>query len=279
LPGNKEPKAEVATKLEPIADIAARDGPIAAISAIAARSEIAKYSWNNRTLAPAGYIKGMALVYARVYVKLKNGNAAALDMAAANTGIAASDALAHYNDIFAAAGMNNSLFGAATLRHLFVLLIGLGMRESGGNYCTGRDLSAANINPQTAEAGMFLTSFNSMVASPFLTQIFEHYSRRPLGFESVFSEGATCTTGDFDTVRSSDGGGGQQVSDAERFQQLAKGCPAFAAEFAAVGLRHIRRHWGPINRREAEVRPECDAMLRQVQDFMDARPNVHAALE
>jgi hypothetical protein len=272
LPGNEEPKTDVATKVEPIADIAARDGPIAAISAIASRSEIAKYEWKNRGLAPAGYIKGMALVYARVYVKLKNGNAAALDMAAADTGNAASDALTYYADTFAAAGMTNSLFGVATLRHLFVLLIGLGMRESGGNFCAGRDRSAGPVTAQSADAGIFQTTYSSIVASPLLTQVFEHYSTRPLGFENVFSEGARCTAGGAETVRSSD-------PDAEKFQQLSKGCPAFAAEFAAVGLRHIRSHWGPIVRREAEVRPECDAMLRQVQDFMDARPNVHAALE
>jgi hypothetical protein len=49
-----------------------------------------------------------------------------------------------------------------------------------------------------------------------------------------------------------------------------KSCPAFAVEAAAVGLRTIRTHWGPINRQEAELRPEPDSLFRQVQDIVDS---------
>src|SRR5262249_52151217 len=144
----------------------------------------------------------MALVYARVYVKLKTGNAAALDMAKADTGDADVDALAWYASNFAAANMNNSLFGAATLRHLFVLLIGLGMRESSGNYCLGRHLSSTVSTAQDADAGLFQTTYASITASPLMMEVFVQYSMRPLGFENVFSEGARCRGSDFDTVRS-----------------------------------------------------------------------------
>jgi len=34
----------------------------------------------------------------------------------------------------------------------------------------------------------------------------------------------------------------------------------------------IRKHWGPINRRKVEVRPECDALLMQIQVAIDASP-------
>jgi hypothetical protein len=60
-----------------------------------------------------------------------------------------------------------------------------------------------------------------------------------------------------------------QTGDGAEFQRLSKACPAFAAEFTAVGLRNIRKHWGPINRREVEVRSECEAMLRRVQTAVD----------
>ncbi len=101
---------------------------------VAAKSEIARYNWHNRGVAPKGYIKGMALVYGRVYCKLKAGDAVAKEMAKANTDNEAKDALAHYAQEFRSAGMNNSTDGVDTLRHLFVLLIGLGMRESSGRY-------------------------------------------------------------------------------------------------------------------------------------------------
>src|SRR2546422_446301 len=107
--------------------------PIAAIDQIvqiAAGSTIAHYDWLNRGVAPAGYIKGMAVVYARVYCKLKAGDAAATEMAKARTNDGTRDALAWYSERFESAGMNNDQTGADTLRHLFVLLIGLGMRES-----------------------------------------------------------------------------------------------------------------------------------------------------
>jgi TIR domain len=253
-----------------IAGIAARDGPVAAISTIAGRSEIAQYSWDNRGAAPPGYIKGMAVVYARVYLKLKAGDAVAADMAKANTGDFDHDALAYYRDIFGAAGMSNAASGAATLRHLFVLLIGLGMRESGGRYCEGRDRSAANTTAESADAGLFQTTFQIMSVSPLLTELFNYYLANPSGFADVFDEGMACKPVD----RANFGEG-----DGQKFQRLTKQCPAFAVEVAAVGLRHMYSHWGPIRRREAEVRPECDVMLRRVQDFADQWPNAYAALQ
>ena len=57
--------------------------------------------------------------------------------------------------------------------------------------------------------------------------------------------------------------------DGAAFQALCKSCPAFAVEAAAVGLRTIRTHWGPINRQEAELRPEADQLFRQVQGIVD----------
>jgi uncharacterized protein YgiM (DUF1202 family) len=241
---------------------------IAAVTDIAARSKIAQFEWENRGVAPMGYIKGMALVYARVYGKLNAGDAAATEMARAKTADPAHDALAWYSAEFAELGMNNDIAGADTLRHLFVLLIGLGMRESSGRCCEGRDRSASNTTAETAEAGLFQTSFNAMTASPLLPILFANYSDNPSGFLEVFKEGVTppCTPADLENNFGS--------GDGREFQRLSKACPAFAAEFAAVGLRHARTHWGPINTRAAELRPECDEMLRQAQAAVDRPPEV-----
>ena len=84
---------------------AAAPGPLDEIIQIAAQSAIAGYKWKNRGVAPRGYIKGMALVYARVYCKLKAGDAAAVEMAKANTGVAAKDALEWFKKILQDAGM------------------------------------------------------------------------------------------------------------------------------------------------------------------------------
>lgn len=235
--------------------------PLDEIIHIAATSAISRFDWGgNRGIAPHGYIKGMAVVYARVYCKLQAGDDAATEMAKANTSDRRRDALAHYAQKFSDAGMSNEADGVDTLRHLFVLLIGLGMRESSGRYCEGRDRSASNTTANTAEAGLFQTSFNAKSASPLMPRLFEQYSSDPFGFVDIFKEGVSCRDRDFENFGS---GAGRD------FQRLSKECPTFAAEFAAIGLRNIRTHWGPINTRAAAIRPECDTMLFQVQHAVD----------
>jgi hypothetical protein len=243
--------------------------PLDQIIQLAGASDLARVTWAGRGKAPPGYIKGMALVYGKVYNKFKAGDPAALDMAQKNTGNSDRDALAWYDDVFSAAGMDNGTSGVDTLRHLFVLLIGLGMRESSGKYCEGRDTTASNVSADTAEAGMFQMSFNARAASLLLPRIFAQYQADPSGFLDVFKEGVRCSAASAENFGDGDG---------REFQRLCKECPAFAAEFAAVGLRHIRKHWGPINRKEAQVLPECDALLSQVQAAVDAAPAPGSAL-
>src|SRR5262245_34046720 len=79
------PKTWAALDTEPTGPDEPTAGPIDKIIRTAATSDIARFSWKERGRAPAGYIKGMGLVYARVYCKLQKGDAAATDMAAAKT--------------------------------------------------------------------------------------------------------------------------------------------------------------------------------------------------
>lgn len=234
--------------------------PIEQITQIAAGSDLAHFSFKDRGVAPAGFIKGMAVVYARVFCKLKAGDAAAIEMAKAKTQNENKDALAFYNQKFADIGMKNDTSGADTLRHLFVLLIGLGMRESSGRFCEGRDRSTSNVTAETAEAGLFQASFNARTASPLLTTLFDKYSTNPSGFVEIFREGVICKPKDLENFGSGKG---------EKFQRLSKECPAFAVEFAAIILRNMRKHFGPTNRKEAQVLKECDVMLKAVQQVVD----------
>src|SRR5215210_6802075 len=63
-----------AAKRTAAAPIKALAATIGQILDIAARSAIARYDWEDRGVAPRGYIKGMAVVYARVYCKLLGGD-------------------------------------------------------------------------------------------------------------------------------------------------------------------------------------------------------------
>jgi hypothetical protein len=207
----------------------------------------------------------MALVFARVLCKLAAGDAAAVEMAKANTGNAARDALAHYDGVFSDLGMRNDVSGPDALRHLFALMVGHGMRESSGQFCAGQDRSAPeNQTADKAEAGLLQTSFDARSASPLLPVLFADYTAKPAGFVDVFRQGCPpCKPKDLENFGTGPG---------RDFQKLSKESPAFAVEFGGVTLRNERKHYGPINTRAAKVMPDCDTMLRKVQDFVTASP-------
>lgn len=232
---------------------------LAAIEAIASASEIRTYAWKNRGRAPLGYVQGMALGFARVICKLNSGAATAVEAAKADTGDDVRDALAHYRPEFAALGMSNAAAGSDTLRHLFALLMGLGMRESSGRHCEGRDMSAQNVQAETCETGLFQFSYNSRTASPRLPELIQAYAGRS-DFLTTFRKGVTCDDDSWSVYGTGPGAD---------FQELAKRCPAFAVEYGAVLLRNRRRHFGPINQKKAELRPAAAALFKAVQDYVE----------
>jgi hypothetical protein len=228
----------------------------------AENATIRSYKWRDRGVAPAGYIKGMAVAYARCLDQLSNGAAAAAAMAA-QVGLPERDALAFYAPQFEALGETANT-PVDRLRKLFALLIGLGMRESSGKHCEGRDKSAHNIDAKTAEAGLFQTSYNSVSASPILGQLVQTYTGRD-DLADIFSEGVACSPASW-----LDHGTGP----GRDYQKLTKACPAFAVEYTAVALRLIRRHWGPINNKHVEVRAASFQMLRDVEQILAASPGL-----
>lgn len=236
--------------------------PVDEIVRVAATSAIATYSWLDRGRAPLGYLKGMALCFGRLYYKLQDRHPVAVELSKANTGLTATDVLAHYAVQFRELRLSNDAAGIDTLRHLFALMLGLGMRESSGRYCEGRDRSATNVTADTAEAGLFQTSWNIRSSSALIPTVFADYKARPQGFREVFAEGVTVRSGDLENFGTGDG---------RDFQELSKSCPAFGIEVAAIGLRNRRAHWGPINRRAAELRADADRMLLQVQHVVERR--------
>lgn len=234
---------------------------IARISKLASASAIASYDWAKRGKAPAGYIKGMAVSYARIYRDLGVKNAYAIEMAKAVSDDATKDALKHYEEQFKQVGMADTEAGENMLRRLFVLMLGLGMRESSGRYCEGRDRSADNTTAETAEAGLFQTSFNARRASPLLPKLFNQYQAKPTpSYLDVFKEGVRSKPDELEDYGTGDG---------RAFQKLSKSCPFFALSFAAIGLRNLRKHWGPINRHDAEVKEDANALFEEVQKLVD----------
>ena len=235
------------------------------ICGIAEDSEIAEYDWVERGEAPIGYTKGVALAFANTYKQWKMGYGPAVEMAKANTGDEDVDVLAWYHGIFANKGMDNSEDGAETLRHLWVLIMGLGMRESSGAHCCGRDQSVppGYYGPEstTTEAGAWQTSYDAHNCSGEFDVLFESYvAGQQQGFVEVFSEDVSCSEENWKCFGEGDG---------LKHQQMSKDQPAYAAMVCGVTLRNLRKHYGPIGRKEAEVRREADEMLKDVMEFMD----------
>lgn len=215
---------------------------------VAANPACTSYSWKNRGRATVGYIKGMAASYQRSLCRYNSAGKTPAGVMGQNVGDAYKDVLAHY-------GLNAPT-GGERIKQVYTLLIGLGMRESSGWYGCGRDTSADNVQVDTAETGLFQFSYNLNSASPMLDVLYKEYKAdESKCLLSVFKEG-------FTKPASSDFYG---TGEGRYFQELARRCPAFAAEYTAVGVRVLRRHWGPLNRKEAEYLPACEKMLSQVE--------------
>jgi hypothetical protein len=224
---------------------------------MAEESWIADYEWPDRGMTPPGYIPGMALAFAY---------AVGLDDDATNVmrkaqGNADKDALAWYAQEFADLGMSNKTAGNDTLRHLWVMMIGLGPRESSARYCEGRDLSASNVESETCEAGLFQTSWNIKNAHSAIGPLLYDFWENPNGFLDVFKENVEPTKDNLNSYGSGDGA---------RYQWLSRFCPLFHILVSAVGLRTLRQHWGPVNRREITLKKEADDLLKEVQKLVES---------
>jgi hypothetical protein len=228
------------------------------IDRLVVASGLDDYVWADRGSSPPGYISGMAMSFAVAMTSFQSGRASALFMGD-KLGSESKDALAWYATQFKDEGMANKT-PRERIRHLFVLLIGLGMRESAGKYCEGRDMSASNTSSDTCEAGLFQSSWNFHNSSAYIEEFFQEYWADPNGFLEIFSEGIYPTANNLNVYGSGDGAA---------YQWLAKYCPAFAVMSTAIGLRVLKDHWGPIKRHEAEIVPEVDDLLEKIQDLVE----------
>jgi len=235
---------------------------------IANESAISAYAWEDRGVAPRGYMQGMALAFAQTYLKLRLGHPAAVEMSKKRAS-SDKDALHVYRAEFDTLDMSNETAGVDVLRHLYALMLGHGMRESSGRHCEGRDLSADNVSSDTAECGLFQTSYNAHSASdPEFSSLMAEYSNpanKATCYLSVFDDEVNCTSEEWGCY-----GAGVGYD----FQKLCKECPPFAVETCALTLRNLCNHYGPILRKESELKNDSDAMFRAVQDYIDSSERI-----
>jgi hypothetical protein len=241
------------------------------IETAAAESNVADLIWDDRGVAPLAYIKGMALAYATCVRKFERGDMTMHEIAKADVvGDTENDALALYRDQFTKIGMQTGIPGRQALRAVFVFLLGLGMRESSGKHCCGRDQTADNVQSDTCEAGLFQTSWNYHACATDAETLFDEYRHALEAPElqcqlKAFEQGVSCSGDDWENYGSGTGA---------EFQALSKSCPAFAVESAAVGIRNLRKHWGPIGRMEVQIVPEADDLFKEIDDILAANGTI-----
>lgn len=247
----------------------AEDPAIDQISMIAANSDCAKYDWKDRGPSKAAYPKGMAIVFAKALCQPDRGDVRVVSSAINKNAPNAErkDALVWYDPEYASLGMKNDKSGADTLRHAYTLLMGLGMRESSGKLCVGRDASANFTSADSAEAGLFQTSWGARIADDAMEALFHAYEKDSSKcLLDVFSKNVSCSKWDAKTW--GDGNGAA-------WQKLTKACPAFATEYAAVLLRTSagkKGEFGPIRTKKTELLAICDSMFQRVQDLIKEKP-------
>jgi len=134
------------------------------------------------------------------------------------------------------------------------------MRESDGNSTVGYDETVKEQTSETAEAGLYQVSHDSMGSSPWLRALYEQFKQ----------DASSCLLNEYlegTMDRKSEVVGNGPGAE---FQRFTKSCPAFATAYAAVMFRINLAHFGPIKRKEAELLPACETMLQAVEKEADA---------
>lgn len=203
------------------------------------------YYWKNRGKAPRSYMNGMALMYAKQVC----GQGSNFIKSEKITG---KNSISNYEDALNYYGLSGNELNTYTF------LIGLGMRESTGKYCTGRDRSQNYTKSDSAEAGIFQMAYVARVFNSELKPLYLKFKNSELNCEldSFKSEQIKCT--DYDAKSFGTGEGAE-------WQELMKKCPAASTQWAAILIRSQYRHFGPIKRKEVEFKNECKDMLVQVE--------------
>lgn len=211
-----------------------------------------KRYWKNRGIAPMAYMKGMAIMYAK-QVCGQGSKFIEQDKIRSTFKLSWENFSRKHTDGLEFYGLKGSALNTYTF------LIGLGMRESSGRYCEGRDMSAGFAKDYSAEAGVFQSAYVDRLFNSELAPLYKKYQNGELNCElEVFSKGVTCK--DHNKVNHGNG-------DGVAFQKLTKQCPALNTQWAAITMRSWYTQFYPIKHKESEFRLECRDMLMKVENL------------
>lgn len=236
---------------------------------IATKGSCAGKTYKEQGKAPQGYLKGLVLTYAKLICEKDQDpiGKQVYDIATGTLGDPSKDALAHY-------GLKPEK-PTDRLNSVFAMMIGSNARESSWRPCVGRDVAAKASDVkgclygggETCEAGLAQTSFNSIPKEGPLKELFEAYLQYPRGcFEPEYYGKTTCSAANWKNHGTN--------PKAVAFQALSKSCPSFTVESGLIMFRTKRTHYGPLNKKQAEVYPECVSMFEQVRQAIMTQPSL-----
>lgn len=229
--------------------------------AIATGNTCATSKFGNRGTPKQGFMKGIALTYAKTVCNPTGDTYKIASQALGNSNV---DALTLYG-----------LTPKTELERLnltFSLAIGSGGRESSWKWYCGRDASATNTTASTAEAGLYQTSYNSRynrdgatinAARDKLYKFFKADKSRC--FATEYKSGLV---GDATNLKN--WGTGEGVV----FQELSKQCTGFATEYHLMMIRERLTHYGPIKSKDAEIKPVCTDMFVKLNKAIKDNPSL-----
>lgn len=164
-------------------------------------------------------------------------------------------------DVFRYYGLDRSS-EKNTMVNLYGLLLAHVFQETSGKFWEGVDITNQSSNKaNTAEAGLCQTSNNihnfRSGREGMKAVVAQYDANRDLCLTDVFSEGMSVRTG-----RAVIGEG-----EGARFQRLMRSCPAAALEHCAIAVRHVRHHYGPLNRKTSQALPACKSTFEKVYEY------------
>jgi len=247
---------------EPVVDVQALQ---AKVTSLAVNSDCHKAAHDVQGTPPQGYMKGIALTYARGICRPSE---AWVQAAQVPLGPSNKDALTHY-------GVSSSLSAAERLDVVFALILGSSARESSWRWCVGRDTLAKESDRkgcvegggETCEAGHSQGSYNSIGSNTILRGLFTEFGSEPAHcFAKEYKGATTCTAANLKNWGSN--------PKAVEFQRLSKHCPGFPTQSKAVLLRTTRTHFGPINKKQVTLKPQCVAMFSKIRQAIASDPAI-----
>lgn len=243
---------------------------------IATKDVCASASYAEQGRANKGYLKGIALTYIKTICSPESD---VYKIGSQPIGTPDKDALAHY-------GLKPET-PEGRLNTVFAMMIGSNAHESSWRPCVGRDTRAKQSDVvlclngtyggvkytgtgETCEAGLDQKSYNAIEKSGPSRDLFNEYLEYPAGcFRPQYYEGITsksCSSGDAVNHGSN--------KTAVAFQALQKECPGYTVESGIMGFRTIRTHWGPLNKKKAEVFPACVGMFERLRQAVIKQPSL-----